>query len=117
MIELIVREWLLGFLDVPVLFEEPENTESDEYVVIEKTGSSEEDQIYTASFAIRSYAKSLQKAAELNHSVYKAMKRMIRHDLVTRVDRTTDYNDTDTERKQPRYQAVFEIVYYDNEED
>ena len=111
MIEKIVRDFLKCRLDEKVYMEEEERM-PEEYVLIEKTGSSRENYIEKAVLAIQSYAESLQGAAELNERVKAAMERIIELPDISRCELNTDYNYTDTKRKKYRYQAVFDIVYY-----
>ena len=104
MIEVIVKKFLDGMLDVPSFFEhEPNMPES--YVILEKTGSG-------GSFAFQSYASSLQKAAELNERVKKAVENLITVNEISGVHHNSDYNFTDTDTKQYRYQAVYDINYF-----
>lgn len=112
MIEDVVLNWLNDQLDVPCYMEEKENM-PESYVLIEKTGASEENLIWDATFAIQSYAKSLYMAADLNKRVKKAMSRIIELDFVTRSKLNSDYNYTDTARKIHRYQAVFDLKHYE----
>lgn len=117
MIEKVVLDYLSSVLDVPVLMESPESypnpTENPtEYVRIEKTGSSRENHIFTATFAIQSYASTLYKAALLNDKVKEAMENIITLDEIASEDLNSDYNFTDESKKQPRYQAVFDLVHY-----
>lgn len=111
MIEKTVREFLKDQLEEKVYLEEQENM-PEEYVLIEKTGSSRENYIEKAVLAIQSYAESLQNAAELNEKVKIAMEEIIELPSVSKCELNTDYNYTDTKRKKYRYQAVFDIVYY-----
>ena len=53
----------------------------------------------------------MYKAAELNEKVKAAMERLIELDSVSKCELNTDYNFTDTDKKQYRYQAVFDVVY------
>lgn len=116
MIEKIVLDYLAEELDpVPVYMQVPEsnpNPGSAKFVVIEKTGSSLENHIFSAMLAIQSYAPTLYEAAVLNEAVKAAMLQMIELEEVARVDINSDYNFTDEETKQPRYQAVFDLVHY-----
>ncbi|MBR1383995.1 MAG: hypothetical protein IJ555_09355 [Ruminococcus sp.] len=113
MIEITVLDYLTNSLSVPVYMEEPENP-PDEYVLLEKTGSSENDHIQSAVLIVQSYAGSLYGAASLNGLVKRAMRDSITLDDVTRCKLNSDYNFTDTETKRYRYQAIFDITYYDN---
>lgn len=117
MIEKTVIQYLTNALEVGVYMESPESypnpTETPkEFVRVEKTGSSLENKIYTATLAIQSYANNILLAAELNEKVKEAMLQITTLDEVTSVDLISDYNFTDTSKKQPRYQAVFELVHY-----
>lgn len=115
MIEKIVLDYLTDTLSVPVYMEVPEynpNPNAQTFVVIEKTGSSETNHIYNATFVIQSYSDTLYHAAVLNESVKGAMKNIISLDEVTRCELTGDYPFTRISTKQPRYQAVFELTHY-----
>lgn len=111
MIEKIVLNYLKDTLPVQAYMEEePEMPE--EYVLIEKTGSGEENFIKEAQIVIQSYSTSLYGAAMLNEEVKEKMKRIIVLDDITRCELNSDYEYTDTSRKKYRYQAVFDITHY-----
>ena len=114
MIEQIVFDYLTGELeDIPVYMQVPEtNTGSETFVVLEKTGSSISNFIGEAMIAVQSYAPTLYEAATLNEQVKTAMFEIVSLDEVTAVMLNGDYNFTDESRKQPRYQAVFELSHY-----
>lgn len=112
MIETIVLNYLADNLSVPVFMEEPEERYR-EYVLIEKVGSSENDRIQSATVAVQSYAECLYKSAVLNDTVKRAMRDIIVLDSVSRCRLNSDYDFTDTETKRYRYQAVFDLTYYD----
>ena len=115
MIEITVYEFLKSKLLAPVYTEIPNNPPS-RMVTIEKTVSSQENQINRATLAIQSYGKSLYEAAELNEIVKETMldglDGLITLDEIAKVSLNSDYNFTDTTTKKYRYQAVFEIVHY-----
>mgnify|MGYP003563868377 CR=1 FL=1 len=78
MIEVVLKNFLDGMLDVPSFFEhEPDMPES--YVILEKTGGGGSDYVHSATIAF-------------HHN--------------------SDYNFTDTDTKQYRYQAVYDINYF-----
>ena len=111
MIETTYRDYLLSVLDgIPVLMEEPE-APPHRYIVLQKTGSSRENQIRSATFAVRSYGSSLLEAAELNDRVVDITLAMTPADGVFSAELNSDYEYTDTETKQYRYQAVL-VIYY-----
>jgi len=111
MIEILILNYLkdVGF---QAYMEMPKNTPSFPFVIIEKTGSSKENQIETSTIAIQSYASSLYEAAELNEDIKASMEDAVVVDEITRVSLNSDYNFTDTETKRYRYQAVFDITHY-----
>ena len=111
MIEKIMRDYLLEQLPVGVYMERPEDL-PESYVLIEKTGASEDDQLTTATIAFQSYAKTLVGAALLNEQVKAAVKASVELADISGVHLNTDYNFTNTATKQYRYQAVFLITHY-----
>lgn len=111
MIEVIVREYLLEMLDVPVFMEHQQKL-TGEYVLIEKTGGSSKNFLKSATVAIQSYADSMYRASLLNEKVKTAMEQAETVLEIYGTHLNSDYNFTDTETKKYRYQAVFDINYY-----
>lgn len=110
MIELILKQFLDSRLEVPVLLEK-ERQLTGKFVIFEKTGGSSSNQLKTATIAIQSYAESLYEAALLNEEVKEVMSNLVEVTNVSGVTLNSDYNFTDAETKQYRYQAVFDINY------
>lgn len=110
MIETIIYEYLNEELEVPAYMEVPADA-PDEFVIIEKLGSREIDKIQRATFALRSYAKSMYRAASVNESVKEAMDNLISLDEVSASQLESDYNFTNTITHQYRYQAVYDVYY------
>lgn len=110
MIETTVLNYLDPLLQEPVLMEVPSQRPAI-YVLLEKTGSDEENRLKIATFAVQSVATTLAAAAELNERVKTAMGGMIALPNVFRCECETDYNFTDTRTKERRYQAVYHIFY------
>ncbi len=112
MIEKIVRDYLVTQLNnVPVYLEIPANPPK-KYVFVQKTGSTKTNHIESSMFAFQSYDTSLLKACELNETVKAAIEDMITLDEIGNVTRNSDYPFPDADRKEYRYQAVFEITHY-----
>lgn len=109
MIEKIILDYLSKNLSAPVSMEVQQG--QTDFVVIEKTGNSADNHIYSATIAVQSYGRTMYEAAELNEKVKAAMERLIELDSVSKCELNTDYNFTDTDKKQYRYQAVFDVVY------
>lgn len=109
MIEKKFFDFLADELNVPVFMEVPP-TPPATYVVLQKTGDSESNRLRTATIAIQSVAPSLYEAASLNETVIDAL-----HDAsiadVFRIELNSAYNFTNTNTKERRYQAVFDITY------
>jgi hypothetical protein len=83
-----------------------------DYVLIDQTGSAKTNHITTTTVAIQSYGASLYEAMLLNERVKGVMDGFLALDVVTRVQLNTDYNFTNTETKQYRWQAVYQITHY-----
>lgn len=117
MIEKTVLDYLNTALSVPCYMQEPANPNPamipKSFVVLQKTGSSVQNHIYNATFAVQSYAGTLYNAANLNEAVKTAMREIINITAVTRCELMSDYEFTKVSTKQPRYQAVFELTYYE----
>ncbi len=113
MIETVVIDYLTEELDgIPVYMGEPNRADVKTWVRVEKTGSSESNHIYHATFAVQSYAPTFYEAAALNDSVKNVMYQIVALAEIASINLNSDYNFTDTSTKQPRYQAVFDIVHY-----
>ena len=110
MIEIIIKNYLAEKLSVPVVLEVPANSPKS-FVLLEKTGSREE-RIDRAMLAIQSYAPSMYEAARLNERVKAAMDSAAELDAVSASRLNSDYNFTDTTTKRYRYQAVYDLVYF-----
>lgn len=111
MIEKKVLNYLSENLSVSVFMETPEKI-PEKYVLIEKTGSGLKNHINNATFAIQSISsKSLLEAAELNEMVKELMLNIIYTEDISRSELNSDYNFTNPETKQYRYQAVFDLVF------
>lgn len=112
MIEKTILDYLAERLTpIRVCMEIPANKPS-EFVLIEKTGSSLENHLYDSMLAVQSYSTSLYNAAMLNDTVKEAMLDAITLDDISAVRLNSDYNFTDGDTKQYRYQAVFDITHY-----
>lgn len=114
MIEAVVRDYLAGRLGVPVLLEaKGGDGDGGSFVLLERTGGGEREHVRTATFAIQSHAPSMYGAAELNERVKAAMAGIAELPSVSHAGLNADYNFTDTEKKGYRYQAIYDLVYFD----
>lgn len=112
MIEKTILDHLSGALNVFCGMERPADG-TVPCVVVEKTGDSRENMVNTAILAVQSYGPSLYEAASLNAAVKAAMLAAARLPEIAAVRLNSDYNFTDTATKDYRYQAVFDVTYYD----
>lgn len=114
MIEAIIISYLASALgsDISVSGEVPRPM-PETFVTVEKTGSSETNYIKRATLAIQSWAGSQAAAAALNEEVKTAMDAAVTLDSISRSHCETDYNYTNTSTDRNRYQAVYDLVYYD----
>ena len=111
MIEKVLYDYLNGALSVPAYLERPDPCPKS-FVLFEKTGSNKTNHLKRATFAFQSYAPSLYEAAVLNEQVKEAVEAAIGLPEITSVQLNSDYNFSNTARREHRYQAVFEIVHY-----
>lgn len=112
MIEQTIVDYLDENLSVPAYMEKPEDP-PESYVLVEKTSGSESNHILSATIAVQSYALTLLQAAQLNEAVKACMKSMAAFSGISRVRLNSDYNFTDPAKKHYRYQAVFDLVYFE----
>lgn len=111
MIEEILFTYIGTQTTVPVYAERPNDT-PEEYYILEKTGSERDDLINRATFAVQSISKaSLHRAAELNEAIKEIMDAAVVLPEISAADLNSDYNFTDTETKEYRYQAVYDVYY------
>ncbi|MDG6113750.1 hypothetical protein [Lactococcus formosensis] len=111
MIEIIIKKYLDEHLTVSSFLEKVEDMPNS-YVLFEKTGSSKSNYLSSSTFAFQSYAPSMYEAAKLNEELKEIVEQLIILDEVSGVSLNSDYNFTDTETKEYRYQAVFDINHY-----
>ena len=113
MIEVTVREHLnseLAESGIKCYLERPK-AEPAEYILIERTSGGETNRICSATFAVQSYAQSMYRAASINELAKAAMETLTTETNVSSCRLNSDYNYTDVESKQYRYQATFDIYY------
>lgn len=111
MIEIIIKKYLDEHLTVSSFLEKVEDM-PDSYVLFEKTGSSKFNYLSASTFAFQSYAPSMYEAAKLNEELKEIVEKLVILDEISGVSLNSDYNFTDTETKEYRYQAVFDINHY-----
>lgn len=111
-IEAYIIAYLGKSLDVPVSGDVPKMGTSGRLVTVEKTGSAYANHIDWATVVVQSWAESRAEADKLNETVKAAMLRLAVQPEICHCKLSTDYNYPELSTKTPRYQAVFEIIYY-----
>ena len=110
MIEKIVLDYLKS-KNINAYMERNNGIKGD-FVLIEKTGSGEENHIKNSTLAIQSFSDSLYNTALLNEKIKELMKQLIELDEVSKCSLNSDYNYTIPNTKEYRYQAIFDLVHY-----
>ena len=114
MIEKVILDYLNQHIGRLVWMEIPKGEDlPEEYVLMDKTGSSCKDHIHTAIIALQSSADSMINASALNEIVKSTMDNLIELDEIGSSKLNSDYNFTDTQKKKYRYQAVYEITHHE----
>lgn len=103
----LTNEGVTAFLEIP------EGGGAPPFCVIERTGGGQENHLRLATITIQSYGASLYLAASLNEQVRQIMDGITVLPEIAACALNSDYNFTDTAKKQYRYQAVYDIVYYE----
>jgi len=111
-IEKIFLDYLNENLGFPAYTEKPTKSVG-KYVVIEKTNGGIENYVQNAVIAVQSYGDTLWDAAQLNMLVQTTVADMIELPEISHIKLNSDYNFTNTATKEYRYQAIFDIVFFD----
>ena len=113
MIEIRVKEWLQECLPGVPVYVSDEDAKDEQRIVIDRTGGGNiEQHVRTAMLAVQSYGPTKLRAAHLHESVLQAMLRMTELDDISAISVNAEYDYPDYTRKENRFQAVFNIVYY-----
>ena len=109
-IEATVISHLSTKLNNANVFAERPKTPPAKYWIVEKTAADEENRLLQATVAVQSISSaSLLEAAQMSHEAEQAMRSLIEVDGIGSSKLNSAYNFTDTETKEYRYQAVFDI--------
>jgi len=120
MIEETIFEYLNDNASVPWFSMRPpttgdhENIGSYKYGLFEKTNSTKANHVATSTFAFQSYAPTLLEAAQISAELRQLIEDL--PNITTEVSKAQlqgEYNFTITATKQPRYQAVFSLVHFE----
>lgn len=113
MIETIVKNFIRS-RGVTAYLELPEDfPEHPRFALVEKVGGGYGEGLSRATVAVQTYGGSLAETAALNQTVKGILLALPELDAVTRCELNSDYNYTDLAHKRQRYQAVYDITYYE----
>lgn len=111
-IEKKIIEYLRESLATDRVYGEEPDSPKGEFFVVDKTGSSTTDRLCTSTVAIKSYADTKSKASDLNEELKAIMPGIVAGKGVSSCRLVSDYNFTNTAKKQHRYQAVFNLTHH-----
>lgn len=115
MIEELLYEYLKDTASCNWYTMRPVEDPAKPYGLFEKTNSTKTDHVTYSTFAFQSYGSTLLEAAQTSAEL-----RSLIEDLpyitteVSKAQLTGEYNFTNTADKQPRYQAVYQLVHFDD---
>lgn len=112
MIERILQDYLTENA-FPCHLSMPEHP-SGNFCILQKTGSDYSDGLFSATVAVQSYGKTKLETAQMNHKIVQTMLEAVTLPQISACDLNTDYDFPDVTRKLPRYQAIFNVTYYDD---
>lgn len=110
MIEKTILDYLKDVMEVEVYLERVPGAQKP-FILFERTGSNVLNHTTTALFAFQSYADSMFNAADLNEKLKEALNDMPNHTDISRAKLNSDYNYTNKQTNEYRYQSVYEITY------
>lgn len=114
-IEILIQRHLEGKTVYPTFLEEPAKPQRPpRYFLVARMGVSPQNHIHHGRIVVQSYAPSLAGAMALNRAAYDAMQSLPELSAVTAAALVTDYDFTDESTHRYRWQAVYEVIYYDD---
>ena len=86
---------------------------SEEYILVQRTNGSRVNKIDSRTYAIQSISSiSKLRAAEIDETVVEAMELYENEPYISKCGLNSDYDFTDANTKEFRYQSVYDIVYF-----
>jgi predicted choloylglycine hydrolase len=99
----------------PPAYEDNANIGQRKYGLFEKTSSRKADHVVYSTIAFQSYAPTLLEAAQISAELRELMEQLPNTTAeVSKAQLNSEYNFTNTADKQPRYQAVFSLVHFED---
>ena len=107
-----IRRYIADHSGYPAWTERPKEPPA-RYYIIDKSGGNCRNFIHYSLFVVQSYAETMADAAQMNERLIEIMtKGLIAENEISSVSVNSNYDYTDTDAKQYRYQAVFDIIHY-----
>lgn len=82
------------------------------FILVERTSGTITNHIKSCTIAVQSYAESMAQACQLNEEVKECLLGIITLNEIASCRLVNDYNFTNSQTKEYRYQAVFSLTYY-----
>lgn len=111
-IEAIIIAYLQESLGTSFVYAEVPERPPAEFYVVDKTGGSMVNRIKSSTIAIQTYAQSKVRAAEMNEAVKYSMDGIVELNEIGGIRLNSDYNFSNTAKRQHRYQSVWDITHY-----
>ena len=111
MIEAIIIKYLNEKLGIPTSAEIP-TSRPKKFIVVEEIDRGESNHIDAATISVYSYAETIYEAAKLNEDVIDEMSNIIVLDNISSCKLGGGGRSVDKDNKLPRYEAIFNIIYY-----
>ena len=111
-IEAKVIEYLQSALGTNAVYAEVPEKPEGEYYVVDKTGGGMADRLKSSTIAIQTSGPSKVRASEMNEDVKAAMDGFTSLDEIGSCRLNSDYNFTNTAKRQHRYQSVWDVTHY-----
>ena len=111
-IEAKLIQFLQGALGTNSVYAEVPEKPEQEFFVVDKTAGSINNRIKFSTGASQEYGPTKLRASELNEQVKEAMDGFVALDEICGCRLDNDYNFTNTQKRQHRYQSVWDIYHY-----
>lgn len=114
MIEVVIKNYLLDILDVPVVLERPKDVPTS-YVLMRLIDSGEINHISSATFIFEVVAGSLYEASVLSDELADALDGIVILDKITKAFPGGKSAETDSSDKTYKYILTYNFNYYKEE--
>lgn len=114
MIEVTIKNAIETYTGISAYMEIPQE-HPDTFAIIERVGGSQDEHISSAMISVQIYAPTMGYAAQSCDVITQALLyEGINDPVISAISLNAKYNATDTDTKKYRYQAIFDIAYYED---